>query len=65
MPPTPASPAPRTTPVFIDEIGLCVLVLARDQSPESKCKTSGTQETAHTHEALVRRVGEQEGGKED
>ena len=70
--PTPATPAPCTTPLFADEtcpfvLGIEVqcLVLVRDQYLKSECKTSGTQETPQTHESLVGRVGEQESGKED
>lgn len=49
MPPTPASPAPRTSPVIADDsllvlaIGTQCLILARDQYLKSECKTSGTQ----------------------
>lgn len=71
MPPIPAPPAPRTSPVIADDsllvlaIGMQCLILVGDQYLQSECKTSGTQETAHAHEALVGRVGEQESGKED
>lgn len=72
MPPTPATPAPRTTPLFADEtcplvlgIEMQCLILVRDQYLKSECKTSSTQETPQAHKALVGRVGEQESGKED
>lgn len=66
MPPTPASPAPRTTPcAFVLGIEMQCLVLARDEHLKSECKTSGTQETPHADEALVGQMEEQESGKED
>lgn len=66
MPPTPASPTPCTAPVFADDrIEVQCLVLARDHNFKAHSKTGCTQQTAHAQEALVGRMGEQEGGKED
>jgi len=71
MPSTPAPPAPCATSVFAEtrplvlRIEMQCLIFTGDEYLQSDSKAARTKYTAHAHEPLVGRVGEQEGGKED